>query len=151
MKQYTGSSCGMVFNRQSMTRKSALRSSGGPLLEALVLFASWVPDWSAPGSTPAKAVMEFLWVKRVTSPISAMSCGPRESPTPRMAMTTGYSGSWAARVRISALSRSRDAETAFSASMACRTTVLVRASFGSMAIKSCARAWISTTRLWLKL
>ena len=80
IKRYTGSSWGMVFSRQSMTRKSALRSSGGPLLEVLVLLDSWVPDWSAPGSTPAKAVMAFLWVNRVTSPSSAMSCGPRGIP-----------------------------------------------------------------------
>ena len=33
--------------------------------------------------------------------ISAMSCGPRDSPTPYMSMTTGYSGSWEASLFIS--------------------------------------------------
>ena len=38
----------------------ALRSSGEPLLEVCTLLASCAPDWLAPGSTPAKAVMDPL-------------------------------------------------------------------------------------------
>ena len=49
-----------------------------------------------PGSTPAKAVSAPLCVKRVTSPISAISWGPSDGPTPFIAITTGYSGSVAA-------------------------------------------------------
>ena len=49
-----------------------------------------------PGSTPENAVMAFQWVKRTTSPISAISWGAREGPTPFIAMTTGYSGRRAA-------------------------------------------------------
>ena len=41
----------------------------------------------------------LLWTNRVTSPISAMSCGPRESPTPCIFITTGNSGSWDATPR----------------------------------------------------
>lgn len=77
--------------------------------------------------------------------------GVRESLTPRIAMTAGYSGSWVARVRISSLSCSRDLEMAFNALIACRVITLVRVSFGSIAIRSCASIWISIARLWMKL
>ena len=52
-----------------------------------------VPESFLPGSTPAKAVRASRCVKRETSPISAISCGPRVAPTPFISITTGYSGS----------------------------------------------------------
>ena len=53
----------MVFSRQSITRNNALRNSGEPLFEVRTLLASWVPDWSASGSTPAKEVTALRWTK----------------------------------------------------------------------------------------
>ena len=135
-----------------MTRNRVRRSSGRrTTFGSGVAFGLVSAGLVGTSVNTEKAVMEPLCTNRVTSPISAMSCGPRESPTPRMAMTTGYSGRWAARVRISRLSCSRDLETAFSESMACQIIVLVRASLGSMAIRSFASVWISMARLGLEL
>ena len=65
------------------------------------LFALCLPDSSTPGSTPAKPTMELRRGKRRTSPISAISCAAVIFPTPYMAHTVSYSGSWDASRVIS--------------------------------------------------
>lgn len=44
-------------------------------------------------SMPAKATRAFLFLKRLTSPISAIRAGPVMGPVPSICMTTSYSGS----------------------------------------------------------
>lgn len=52
-------------------------------------------------STLAKATKDCLQSKGQTSPISAMSWGPRTGPTPNIPITTGYSGSCEVNMSIS--------------------------------------------------
>ena len=73
---------------------------------------------------PAKATSAFLEWKRCTSPISAMSWGPRIGPTPNIPITTGYSGSDAAKDCISFLNAVSAVETAWSWDTACSTKSL---------------------------
>ena len=128
MKRYTGSSSGCVFSRQSMTRNRARRSSGGPLWKCGCFWSRGCRTSQRQGQRPQK---------RCGTPV----CEPghitnlrhelrRPNPPHRaMAITTGYSGAGRPGAH-SRLSCSRDLETAFSASMACRIMVLVRASLG---------------------
>lgn len=90
-----------------------------------------MPDSLTPGSTPAKAVIAPLWVNRVTSPISAMSWGPSEEPTPFISITTGYSGSLAAVSFMSVRNDSTVVEVLFNWSTACLMMSFVMSSFGS--------------------
>lgn len=94
--------------RSSMIRKSVLRRLGDSLLVVGTLLGMCCPESFFPGSTSAKAVSAPQCVKRVTSPISAMSYGPREGPTPLIAMTTGYSA--LPRPAVSAVSCCRPLE-----------------------------------------
>jgi hypothetical protein len=55
---------------------------GAALRDDATAGASIVPDWYGEASMPAKATSADLEWKRHTSPISAMSCGPRDDPTP---------------------------------------------------------------------
>ncbi len=73
---------------------------------------------------PAKATSAFLEWKRRTSPISALSWGPRAGPTPNIRITMGYSGSEAARDCISFLSAVKEMEVARSWETACSTRSL---------------------------
>jgi len=50
-----------------------LRKLGSPRLEIGRFFCLYEPDQFAPGSTPANVVIALLWVKRETSPISAIN------------------------------------------------------------------------------
>lgn len=134
-----------------MIWKSVLRRFGDPFFEVHTLFCSCFPDCLEPGSTPAKAVNASRCVKRVTSPISAISCGPREGPTPCIAMTTGYSGRAEA---VSSIFRRRDstvADAALSIATACRISTFVVLSFGNTAIRSEDLLYIVSALLALKL
>ena len=87
-------------------------------MEMCLFFDSNVPDWQGGAPTPAKATKDCLRSKRRTSPISAISWGPRAGPTPNIPITTGYSGSNAARDRISLLSAASAADIAAAVQMA---------------------------------
>ena len=50
------------------------------------------PESSGSVSYPKNAVIARLLWKRLVSPISAISCGPVDSPTPYIPITTSYSG-----------------------------------------------------------
>lgn len=60
-----------------------------------------LPRLTGGASSPAKAVIALLFLKRLVSPISAMSCGPYTFPTPNMDITVSYSGSEEAILSIS--------------------------------------------------
>ena len=53
-------------------------------------------NWNGGASIPAKATNAFLFLKRRTSPISAIRAGPVTGPAPSIRITTSYSGSIAA-------------------------------------------------------
>lgn len=78
----------------------------------------------------SKSDQRFLGVKRRTSPISAMNCGPRTEPTPNIRIKTGYSGRDAARVCISFRSAARAAEVVRSWETACSTRSFAVLVFG---------------------
>lgn len=71
-----------------ITRNNVLRRADEPRLEMLRLRTSIWPDWYGGASMPAKATSAFLEWKRRTSPISAISWGPRAGPTPNIPITT---------------------------------------------------------------
>ena len=81
--------------------KSVLRRNGEPRLLLGLLSDTLSPESSLMGSVPAKPTMDFWWGKRRISPISAINWGPMDLPTPVMAMTVSYSGSWEASRSIS--------------------------------------------------
>ena len=93
-----------------------LEHNGGPL--ARCLFGGKEPaiqETSYPSARCAWAKKNGLSqaiVPKVELPISAMSCGPRAGPTPNIPITTGYSGSDAARDCISFLRAAKSAEAA---------------------------------------
>ncbi len=72
--------------------KRVLRRWGEPRLEIRRDLASKEPDWKGGAFMSAKATRAPLWVKRRTSPISAMRCGPVTSPAPYISMITLNSG-----------------------------------------------------------
>lgn len=84
---------GERFISPSMIWKRVLCRYGEPFFFVGTLFRICFPESFFPELTPAKAVRAPRCVKRVTSPISAMSWGPSVGPTPFIFMTTGYSGS----------------------------------------------------------
>ena len=92
-----------------------------------------IGDWNGGASTPAKATRAFLFVKRRTSPISAISFGPVTSPAPCMAMTTSYSGSRDANRFISVRRTAMDSYTAFRQSTAWTINVFVLSFWGNVA------------------
>lgn len=107
-----------------------------PFLEVRTLFCMCFPESFLPGSTPAKAVRASRCVKRETSPISAISCGPRVAPTPFISITTGYSGSVDASSFIFERSDSTVFEAVFSNATACHINIFVMSFFGNTAIRS---------------
>ena len=88
-------------------------------MEMLLLRTSMVPDWQGGASMPEKATSTFFEWNRLTSPISAMSCGPRIGPTPNNLHDYRVFRQLLARVCICCWSAARVLETVFSWSIAC--------------------------------
>ena len=124
------------FDKTVHDLKKSFAQVGEPFFEVRILFSMCFPESFLPGSTPEKAVRASRCVKRETSPISAINCGPRVSPTPFISMTTGYSGSVDASSFIFEWSDSTVSEAAFSNATACNINILVISSFGNTAIRS---------------
>lgn len=90
MNWKTGSLTGWVFNKQSITWNKAALKWGEPFLEIVLLCDSNLPDSYGGASRPAKQTRDSFFLKRKTSPTSAIICGPSILPTPWNSITTGY-------------------------------------------------------------
>ena len=73
-------------------RKSVLRKTAEPTLLIPLSLPTTLPESFGSGSIPAKAMRDLLEEKRRTSPISAISRGQREGPTPYISITVSNSG-----------------------------------------------------------
>ena len=134
-----------------ITRNNVLRRAAEPRLEMLRLRTSIWPDWQGGASMPAKATKAFLEWNRRTSPISAISCGPRAGPIPNIPITTGYSGKEAAKECISCFNEANATEVVWSCATACCTKSLVVSFRGITPMQLRAFVCSSTAFSWLKL